>query len=223
MNYRPPLPDRPETLTIGGDTGGVRLTLYVVDAGRWLLTDAQVGKALGIQPHLTMYCKRNRELLLEGRDWFMKEGKLPKQVPSLRLWTNAGLVALAQLVTTTQAKNLLAALGIRPQEKRPRVESEYRAAVLAAFESVLPVQHSYPAAGYSIDIYFPTLSLAVEIDEHGHEGYNPASEAFREARIRAELGCDIIRFNPHETGSNVGNLINMVLRRAGRSVVGASG
>jgi hypothetical protein len=37
-------------------------------------------------------------------------------------------------------------------------------------------------AGYRIDLYFPTLVLAVEIDEHGHEGYNPDSESDREAQ-----------------------------------------
>lgn len=48
---------------------------------------------------------------------------------------------------------------------------------------------------HRVDVYFPHLFLAVEIDENGHKSYDKNDELIKEHDLR-QLGIELIRFNP---------------------------
>lgn len=206
INYRPELP-KEQTITIEG----ISVCLYVVEDNLWLLSDAQVAKAYGISINtVRQHCNRNKDIIKKGTHWFYKQGKLPPNFPCLRLWTKEGLIELGNYIKTTKASILLKALGVKSRQ-RTKIESEYLEIISSAFKGISPYQYQYEVQGYKIDLYFPELKIAVEIDEHNHGSYDGGSEALREFTIKQALDCNIIKFNPNVLGANVGELINLVL------------
>jgi very-short-patch-repair endonuclease len=63
---------------------------------------------------------------------------------------------------------------------------------------------------YYVDVYVPNLKLAIEIDEHGHQYYDPSNETLREKTVRDELGCVFRRYDPDKV--NVGAILNDILK-----------
>jgi hypothetical protein len=70
----------------------------------------------------------------------------------------------------------------------------------------------FHCAGYRIDLWFPKLRIAVECDEHKHEGYDSDSERIRTYDIKEKLGCTFFRYDPYAEGFDVANMINQFLR-----------
>ena len=66
---------------------------------------------------------------------------------------------------------------------------------------------------YQIDLYFPSLGLAIECDKNGHKGYLREADEERQKEIETELGCKFIRFNPDLIDFNIGSVINQILKR----------
>lgn len=79
----------------------------------------------------------------------------------------------------------------------------------------LPQEPERPVGPYRIDLYLPTLNIAVECDELDHTRYDASEEAERQAFIERALGCRFIRYNPQAAGFNVGSVINRILVEQG--------
>ena len=208
-NYPAPLPKEQEI-----SVNGLSIKLYVVEEGVWLLKDIQVARAYGISPvNVRRHVQRNKDTLIEGIHWFKKHGNLPRGFPHLRLWTRDGLIKLGDFIKTAEADTLLVALDVKSRQST-KTESAFVAVIRTTFEGILPISFQHPVDKYKVDIYFPSLKLAVEIDEFDHETYSQANESDRETVVRSTLGCEILRFNPNLPSNNVGRLINDILRRA---------
>lgn len=206
MNYNALLPKKQEICV-----NGVSLLLHVVENSEWLLTDVQVARAYGISTvSIRRHVQRNKDALIEGTHWFKKHGNLPRYFPHLRLWTREGLIKLGNFIKTSEAETLLVALNVKSRQ-RTKPESAFVDIIRSTFNEIIPVEFQYSAGKYKIDIYFPTLKLAVEIDEFNHVGYSSEKEIEREKFISETLECDLIRFNPNIAGNNVGKLINLIL------------
>lgn len=208
-NYYAPLPK--EQII---DIEGISIALHVIEGGVWLLTDTQVAQAYGIsQVTVRRHLQRNKDVIVEGQHWFMKKGGLPSGFPHLRLWTLDGFIILGNFIKTAKANILLTSLGIKTRQMT-KIESEYVYVINSTFEGIMPVRFQYPAGKYKVDIYFPSLRLAIEIDEFDHTTYSQENESVREEFVCSTLGCEILRFNPNLPGNNVGKLINAILRYA---------
>lgn len=51
----------------------------------------------------------------------------------------------------------------------------------------------YPVLQYRIDLYLPSLNIAIEYDESSHKHYEEGSDIKRQNNIEKELGCKFIR------------------------------
>ena len=74
-------------------------------------------------------------------------------------------------------------------------EQEYIGAITNAFYYE-NFQKQYPIGPYRIDLYFPTLKIAVECDEFNHRDRNTSLEFTRQQYIETQLNCRFVRFNP---------------------------
>ena len=209
INYLPALPD-PQTIIVNE----IPLHLYIVEDDTWFFSDKQVAKIYGISPTtIKRHISRNRDVLIEGKHWFKKLGKLPRYFPHMRLWTKEGLIKLGNFVKTQEAEQVLIALGVKTRQ-RTKLEPQLKKIISSAFEGILEMKKPYPVAGYKIDIYFPQINTAVEIDEYAHGNYDADKEQMREETIKKVIGCSFVRYNPHSSNENVGTLINKILKRA---------
>lgn len=194
------------------DYNGIAISTYILKDETWLLTDNQVAENYGVK-HVTVkaHVHRNKASLTEGEDWFYKKGKLPKNFPQLRLWTKEGFIKLGNHIKTKKADNVLVALGIKSRQT-PIIESQIFEIIKASLKNITKTRTHYriPKTGYIVDLYFPELSLVVEIDEYNHKNYNKFGEKYREEVIKKVLNCEIIRYDPHNPKSNVGMLLNKI-------------
>lgn len=71
---------------------------------------------------------------------------------------------------------------------------------------------------YWIDLYVPTLNLAIEVDEHWHR-FQTEDDHRRQSQIMNKLNCEFLRIKPED---DVDEVINQVLIRF-RSSFGTSG
>jgi len=73
FNYLPELPS-PTTITIND----ISIHLYIVENSIWLFSTKHLAKNYGID-EITVrgHLKRNKDTLIEGRDWFKKGGWKP--------------------------------------------------------------------------------------------------------------------------------------------------
>jgi very-short-patch-repair endonuclease len=78
--------------------------------------------------------------------------------------------------------------------------------------SHIPSVTQFFISGYRIDLYFPDYRIAVECDEYGHSSYDTERELARQDTITKLLGCQFIRFNPHDVDFNIGNVINQIMQ-----------
>ena len=59
------------------------------------------------------------------------------------------------------------------------------------------IEYQYRVGKYRLDAFIPRLHLAIQIDEHGHRGYDPAEEKEYDEVIR-DHNIVCIRFNPDQ-------------------------
>jgi len=185
--------------------GNIQLTVYVLEDDRWALSDEMVATALGIKEGtVRRHFQKYKDVFIEGHHWNL--------IGLKRHWTKEGLIKLGNYVTQEKAGILLDALGVQSRHVT-RIESNVTAIVSASLAGIVPIHTQHHVEGYKVDIYIPSLKLAIEIDEYGHEGYDPLGEIFRELIISKTRDCEFIRWNAHAHDANVGTLINEVLRR----------
>jgi very-short-patch-repair endonuclease len=186
-------------ITIAGTT----VSAHICADGTWAVKDATTATLFGVSS--TTIRKRAMELKHQnagGNFWIERYGT--------RHWTRAGLIELAHRLTTAKAKAILIAFDVIPRHST-RVESEITDVLLSTFRDVTPTLTQHVVGPYRIDLYFPLLGLAIEIDEHGHDGYNLERESVRQLLLEQNLGCKFIRWNPHQPERNIGDLINSIL------------
>lgn len=93
--------------------------------------------------------------------------------------------------------------------------SDSTLAIIAAAFAHLPQQPERRVGPYRIDLFFPSLAIALECDELDHSRYDRSEESVRQAFIERELACRFIRYNPQAPGFNVGTVINALLVEQG--------
>lgn len=79
----------------------------------------------------------------------------------------------------------------------------------------------YRVPPYFVDLFVPSLRLAIECDEYGHfgGGYNSERERRRQEFIEESVGCRFLRYNPNEPAFNLGVVINAILGRHGAAKI----
>ena len=67
-------------------------------------------------------------------------------------------------------------------------------------------------ANYRIDLYLPSLKLAIEIDENNHADRDPSYERARQQHIQEELGCKFLRINPDTSDFKLSSCVGRIMR-----------
>ena len=186
----------PKEITIAGIT----VSAYTRADGAWMVSDKEAAVLLGLA-HVRKHVARLETQNSNKSLWSDTFGK--------RHWTQAGIIELAQLSRTSKAKAILEEFNVLPRH-RTRIESEIVDVLLSAFRDLTPVSIQHSFGPYRVDLYFPLLNLAVEIDENGHGGYSQNREFIRQFLLERSQNIHFIRFNPHDPGKNVGDLINSI-------------
>lgn len=69
----------------------------------------------------------------------------------------------------------------------------------------------YNILSYRIDYYIPSLNIAIEYDENGHENYTYEQQEGRQKEIEKELSCEFIRVTDEYSDEyNLGLVINKI-------------
>lgn len=200
------------------ELAGREILMYLNEREDWFLSHEQVGQLFGrskntIYRHYVNYKSDPNSGLEEGRHWLRCELRFrPRQVPDLILWTREGLVWLGDHIKSTKATAVLNALGVNTRHK-PRTEDKWISTIERALAGITEVHSRYKVGSYVVDMYFPQLNIALEIDERGHESYNDEAEKAREGYIRETLGCSFIRINSSSQSEDVGDAINRLFLR----------
>lgn len=146
----------------------------------------------------------------EVRDWvdfYQFPGKGQRPIPVADLETCEKLLAFVdndfRSANNTQWDNNTS------DKFFPRTEQQIVAVIVEAFSDLNPIPQFY-CFGYEIDIYFPTIRLAIEIDEDGHKSYKKKEELRREKLIKDALGCEFSRWNPYAQEFNLGEMIRSI-------------
>ena len=88
-------------------------------------------------------------------------------------------------------------MGIKEETRYLRKEIEIVGFTQETLTQVMiPFEFLKSVASYRIDLYLPTLRLALETDENNHADRDPSYEQARQERIEEELGCKLLRNNP---------------------------
>ncbi len=72
-----------------------------------------------------------------------------------------------------------------------------------------PIKRQYPVGKYRLDGFIERLRLAIQIDEHGHQSYDPEEEKEYNSVMR-DHNIVCIRFNPHATKYPLFDLVRMM-------------
>ena len=95
-------------------------------------------------------------------------------------------------------------------------EAEIIDIICSTFSDCAPLKQ-HVVHTYRIDLYFPSLKLAIECDENGHSSYNASEEAARHALITATLGCTWVRFDPYRSDFKVGDVLKQIIHARDQS------
>ena len=208
FNYLPELPS-PTTITIND----ISIHLYIVDNSIWVFSNEHLAKNYEIsQSTVRQHLKRNKDKLIEGNHWFKKKGWKPPSCPHFTLWTKEGFIKFGNFVKTAKADLVLTALGVKSRQTT-KIESEVAEIIKRTFQGITDVKTQFSVSGYKADLYLPELNIIVEIDEHSHDSYSPNDEYWREIEMQESLNCEIFRYNPHSKNRNIGDLINILLKK----------
>ena len=189
----------------------------VVLEGEELFDAKQVGEALGLNDEATskavsrMSDKQkmvisNKMLLGFGVNFTKKLNNRGKS-----FLTKEGVVALISKSRTQTIKTkieVLDSLGIKDAKllmiDYPEVKFlEHLETSLDAI-GVTDYIEQYTINNKRIDLYIPSLNIAIEYDEDGHGNYSYEAQEGRQAMIEEELGCEFLRYD-----SRIDNIVNV--------------
>lgn len=81
---------------------------------------------------------------------------------------------------------------------------------LKAFDVIDGIKQ-YPIFNYRIDFYIPSLNIAIEYDENGHNNYTYEQQEGRQKEIEDKLKCRFIRVTDYESDLyNIGYVIKKI-------------
>ena len=127
------------------------------------------------------------------------------------------LEGLYILVSRTQSSKTLDLLNVLKLDK-PKIlktiyhEQNYISIIIKAINGFIDYKTQFQISKYRIDLYIPSLKLAIECDEKSHLPY-AIKDKQREDEIKKLLNCQFLRFNPDDPNFNIGNVINTVLKK----------
>ena len=76
---------------------------------------------------------------------------------------------------------------------------------------MIPFEFQNNVNNFRIDLYLPDQKLAIEIDEHNHADRDLSYEEEREAYIKTQLGCKLLRINPDSEGFKLSTYIGRIM------------
>lgn len=124
---------------------------------------------------------------------------------------DVAIYAISQSRMSTEKKEAwLRILGVQGVVMKSYIEPDILRVLVAALQRFKPETH-YPILNYRLDLYLHGANIAIECDEHGHSDYNQKDEIERVVSITNVLSCKWVRFNPHATGFNIGDVMAQVL------------
>lgn len=87
------------------------------------------------------------------------------------------------------------------EKEAENVQGPIENELLAVLSQCLPfkIEFQYRVGKYRLDAFIPRLRLGIQIDEHGHRGYNEAEEKEYDEVIR-DHNIVCLRFNPDQKG-----------------------
>ena len=178
----------------------------------WPITDPKLVELLGYKT-MGSTAKRliEEHTLIEGEDF-----EYEKTGYHRRLWHKKGAIKVAHKATSPKAKKFLSELGVDPQTKvsDEGITCDIICSALSGYthyERNYKVDWNKKRFPYFLDLYLPDLKIAVECDEHDHQGYNQDEEQIRQQRIEEFLGCKFIRYIPTNPTA-VGSVINQIFK-----------
>ena len=125
----------------------------------------------------------------------------------------AGVRRLAIKSQEPQASELAKQLGIKEETRYLRKEIEIVGFIQEMLTQVMiPFEFQKSVATYRIDLYLPTLKLAIEIDENNHADRDSSYEQTRQERIEEELGCKFLRINPDAPDFKLSSCVGRITR-----------
>ena len=194
--------------------------MEATEKDKWPKTDGELAALLGVKynsirarlHHLKNELKKGEDYLIVGHH--SSNGR------PIRGWTKQGAIKLAKSFKRSEkVVAFLREIGERPNYELP-AEPKYLSIIEAAVGNLTQYKRHYSVRIYKpgyyylyeIDLYFPDLKIAVECDEYGHSSTPAYEDEFRQREIEQTLGCEFIRFNPHEPNFNIGHCINRIFQ-----------
>jgi len=123
-----------------------------------------------------------------------------------------GIQRLLLTSRSTHVREVSSMLRINIDEMSAPFKEQVALRVIQTAFKHVPQTREFSVGRFRIDLYFPTIRLAVECDERDHKHYDPKREENRENFIRNRIDCEFLRFNPDDKGFNVGNVINEIMQ-----------
>jgi very-short-patch-repair endonuclease len=177
----------------------------------WPKDDAALARLFGCAPGSI---GRHRAALLKAGTLIDRTDYTPG-IPGSRynrcLWHPSGAEKVAMHCRAAGAKRFLAARGVATS-RASRIESNTVGTIMAALEDLIPCQRQYTVNGYKVDLYLPTVRLAIECDEHGHKSYARLKEIVRQVCIEVTQACTFLRYDPYAPDFDIGTIINKILK-----------
>lgn len=197
---------------------GLDVDFYKDENNNIYMTRNQIGAALEYaNPNDAIRLIHNRNKFLKDEEFSVTcklkaaDGKLYRT----RLLNKKGIKAIISIAERPIAIKQKVARAIESDWSffdylTHRVEDENIHLIQTALKAFNP-EREVIIGGYRCDLLFPEKKLVVECDEYNHEHYNKELEVKREDFIK-EQGYRLFRFNPHEQGFYIGNVLGEILK-----------
>jgi very-short-patch-repair endonuclease len=204
------------------EINGKKLAIKIVGTSEkpWFKAD-DVCKALGykstamaIQQHIKARDKSSLNSIISGSspDGPKIDARYEGQQPYI---TKRGCEILMSKCKKLRDKNFIktfaADWALNVNIVQDTKEQEFIGAIRKAF-SHIPMEPQFRIGDYRIDLYFPSLKIAVECDEHGHSDRDVSKEIARQEYIENQLNCRFLRFNPDAKNFCIYDVINELMR-----------
>lgn len=198
--------------------GEMEVSFYKDENNDVFMTRNQIGTALGYaDPQRAMNKIHERNDFLKGEEFSITcklqatDGKLYQT----RLLNKKGIKAIISIAERPVAIKQKVARAIESDWSffdylTHGVEDENIHLIQTALKAFNP-EREVIIGDYRCDLLFPEKKLVVECDEYNHEHYNKELEVKREVFIK-EQGYRLFRFNPHEQGFYIGNVLGEILK-----------
>jgi very-short-patch-repair endonuclease len=188
---------------------------------QWPIRNSDLARILGIKEGTLRQHQRNYKTeLVEGEDYWRKDLGVPNAPTLMMVWSKEGAIKVARHCRRSdKARAFLQEMGVADQTVF-YPEGRLLDIIESAMNGFSTCFRQYDIRGFRVDLYLRDLNIAIECDERDHEHRPKGYEEWRENEIEERLGCMFVRFNPNQTGFNIGKVINILFREIARRDVG---